>query len=83
SSKDFADQDRHKVIDANWNGRFYSESRSYPTHAHFTIKSLTQDEAVVEVSARLVHPETGDFIHLPQAILNIRGDDLAVLTEQT
>lgn len=67
SSKDVYDFNRKKAIDANWNGRFYSESSHYPTYAHFNIKSLTQEEAVVEVSARLVHPETGEFIQLSQA----------------
>ncbi|MHC8398006.1 hypothetical protein ACYZTX_00525 [Pseudomonas sp. MDT1-17] len=83
STQDVFEGDRKsKAIDANWNGRFYSESRRFSTHAHLTITSLTAQEAVVEVSARLVHPQTGDFIYLPPLILNIRGDDLAVMTEK-
>lgn len=83
SNEDLRDSDRQRTIDAPWGGRFYSESRHYPTYARFAITSLTEQEAVVEVSARLVHPEIGEYILLPNPILNIRGDDLAALTEHT
>ncbi|MBB6155259.1 hypothetical protein HDC30_002482 [Pseudomonas sp. JAI115] len=74
--------ERRPAIEANWNGRFYYQSRGYPRDARLAITSLTDKEAALELAARLVHAETGALIDLPPAVVKIRGDDLAALTER-
>ncbi|MHC8398010.1 hypothetical protein ACYZTX_00545 [Pseudomonas sp. MDT1-17] len=80
SVDDYKDQDKRFTALADWNGRHYSESTQFPTYAHFVIKSLTEQETLIEVSARLVEPDSGDFINLPLTLLRIQGAQLRGLT---
>ncbi|MHC8346617.1 hypothetical protein [Pseudomonas sp. RT6P73] len=81
SAHEFYDQNKAQTVSANWNGRCYVESVKLPTQTFFAVRTLSEQEAVIEVLARLVHPESGDFIHLPQSLFTIQGPDLEALTD--
>jgi hypothetical protein len=53
------------------------------THAHFAIKSITEQEAVIRLSARLVDPVSASFINLPPMTLKVVGHDLDALVKKT
>ena len=76
-------RDKELTVHANWNGRHYTESTKFATHARFTITSITEQEAVIEVSARLHEPDFGSFLNLPQTTIKIQGSDLEALIEKT
>ncbi|MHC8346709.1 hypothetical protein [Pseudomonas sp. RT6P73] len=82
SVDDYKDQDKTLTLLADWNGRHYSESTQFPTYGHFVIKSLTDNEALIEVSGRLVEPDSGDFLNLPLTVLRIQGAQLKTLTDK-
>jgi hypothetical protein len=82
SVDDNYDNDKKITVDAIWSERHYAESSNFPTYVHFVIKSLTEQEAVIEVSARLINLPSGDFINLPLTLLRVQGADLATLTEK-
>jgi hypothetical protein len=82
SVDEFYNRDKKLTVHANWSGRHYVESTEFATHAHFTILSITEQEAVIEVSARLLDPQLGAFLKLPQATLKIQGHDLEALIEK-
>ncbi|CAI8981169.1 hypothetical protein [Pseudomonas zeae] len=77
---DYYDHDTTLTVTARWNGQHYLESTQFPTYAHFVVISLSPEEAVLEVSARLFKQETDTFINLPLTLLKIQGADLATLT---
>lgn len=83
SADNFYGSNKKLMANANWNGRYYFDSHRFPTYAHFEFKSLTEQEAIIEVSARLVDTASGDYIDLPRIELKVQGADLEVLTERT
>jgi hypothetical protein len=48
-----------------------------PTHVHFVVESLTALDAVMDVSARRLKPQSGDFINLAFSVLADAADNLA------
>jgi hypothetical protein len=69
------------TVTAFWNERYYTDFSRFPTYTHFVIKSLTAQEGVIEVSARLIDLTTGNFIKLPLTLLKVREADLETLAE--
>lgn len=64
---------------AQWKGGRFIQSTEHSTEVNLTIRTLTPDEAVIEVSATLVNPVTGGYLTLPSSSVRVQGAHLQAL----
>ncbi|AIC22576.1 hypothetical protein EY04_27810 [Pseudomonas chlororaphis] len=61
---------------AHWKGIRFSQSDAYSTLVNLSIESLTPTEAVINVSATLVHSTTGAYLEVASSKISITGEQL-------
>ena len=64
---------------AQWNGKRFMQSTEHPTVVNLTIRSITPNDAVIEVSATLVDRVTGQYLTLPPSVVHVQGEYLTAL----
>lgn len=60
----------------DWKGIRFSQSDAYSTPVNLSIESLTPTEAVINVSATLVHSATGAYLEVASSRISITGEQL-------
>lgn len=70
---------RDFTMSAEWEGTWYDESVIHPTYANFEICSISDKEAILQVSAKLVSVESNRFLTLLPSTIKIEGDYLKEL----
>ena len=63
-------------MDGTWDKVLYVQSSKHPTRLNFSIVSITPEEAVIEVSAKLVNPSPERYFDLPKTRFSIQGEQL-------
>ncbi|MHC8403396.1 hypothetical protein ACYZTX_29190 [Pseudomonas sp. MDT1-17] len=78
--KDMGNSVANFSVAANWGGEHYVQSSHHATYTTFQIRSLSPDEAVIELSAKLLSMSSGKFLVLAPSLVHIRGELLQKLT---
>lgn len=67
---------------ANWDGKYYVQSSKHPTEVLLKFTSVTPSEAVIEFSAKLVNPSSGELLDLKNSVVKVEGEALQTITAQ-
>ncbi|MBB6158520.1 hypothetical protein HDC30_005778 [Pseudomonas sp. JAI115] len=83
SVEEFYNADKKLLVSAEWDGRGYVESTKMTTHVQFAIEEISEEHALIRLSARLVNPSFGSFLNLPPMAVKIVGPDLEALVKKS
>jgi hypothetical protein len=67
------------TMSAEWKGIGYDESVVHPTYVNFETYSISDKEAILKVSAKLVSVASGKFLTLLPSTIKIEGEPLKKL----